>query len=90
MSAGTMDLAHLLNVYQDGDENGWDAEFAFLQAEHSIRIGQLYADVAVRGIREPIQLGPDGRVWDGHHRLCVAALLKLDTVPVEFIQKGGR
>lgn len=31
----------------------------------------------------PIQLGNDGRVWDGHHRLCVARELGIEHVLVQ-------
>ena len=33
---------------------------------------------------QPILLGSDGRVWDGHHRICVALLLGIRTVNVDI------
>lgn len=32
----------------------------------------------------PILLGSDGRVWDGHHRICIALALGLEYVMVEL------
>lgn len=74
-------LTDLLRDYCDGDEHGWDAEFDYLRRDHAARIGDLARDIAANGIREPITLGSDGRVWDGHHRLCVAAELGITDVP---------
>jgi hypothetical protein len=45
----------------------------------------LAAHIAAEGIQEPVLLGRDGRVWDGHHRICVARRLGLDDIPVRFI-----
>lgn len=84
MSA-TMPLAHILRDYRDGDEIGWDAEFNYLRTspEHRSRLGHLLLSVAEHGIREPILLGSDGRIRDGHHRLCVADALGIADVPVK-------
>jgi len=78
-----MPLADVLRLYQDGDEHGWDTEFEYLRTEHRDAIRRLTASVQRHGIRQPILLGTDGRVWDGHHRLCVADALGLARVPVE-------
>jgi hypothetical protein len=43
----------------------------------------LEAHVAKHGITQPVCLGPDGRVWDGHHRIVAARRLGIDTIPVE-------
>lgn len=83
MSA-TMPLAEVLDQYQDGDEHGWDVEFALLRSQWPDYIASLTASIRFYGIREPILLGYDGRVWDGHHRLCVADALGLTEVPVTF------
>lgn len=34
-------------------------------------------------IEQPVCLGPDGRVWDGHHRIVAARRLGLTEIPVE-------
>lgn len=77
-----MDIRVLLSTYQDGDGIGWPAEFAWLRTFHYRQIANLTVDIVQHGIREPIALGPDSRVWDGHHRLCVAEALDWRTVPV--------
>lgn len=77
-----MRLADLLADYQDGDEHGWETEFNLLRRTHAEYLASLTQSIQADGIREPILLGPDKRVWDGHHRLCVAHDLGLDEVPV--------
>src|SRR5690606_22968569 len=49
----------------------------------------LLTRIREEGIREPILLGTDGRVWDGHHRITVAMHLGLESVPVEFAGEDG-
>lgn len=34
-------------------------------------------------VQEPVLLGNDGRVWDGHHRIVAARRLGFTEVPVE-------
>ena len=77
-------LGHITSHYRDGDERGWDVEFADLWEREPETMTDLLLDVAEHGIREPILLGDDGRVWDGHHRLAVAERLNLDDVPVTY------
>jgi hypothetical protein len=81
---GTMDLRYLLTHYQDGDGLGWPAEFAWLRTYRYRGVADITASFPRDGFREPISLGDDGRVWDGHHRLAVADALNLRRVPVEF------
>lgn len=78
----TMTLDDILSTYRDGDEHGWDVEFDYLRTEHADRLAALLPLIARDGITEPILLGSDGRVWDGHHRLCIAQAIGLRTVPV--------
>lgn len=51
---------------------------------------QLIEAIRAEGIREPILLGNDGRVWDGHHRITVARHLGIRDVPVEFSGGGDK
>lgn len=78
-------LTQLLLDYQDGGETGWAAEFAWLAEHRPMRLASLRHDVERDGIREPIWLGDDGRVWDGHHRIYVAHQLGMDYVPVTHV-----
>lgn len=65
-------VAWVLQNYKDGDEVGWEEEFKWLRENHLSELYQLARSMHVHGQVEPIRLGPDKRVWDGHHRLCVA------------------
>lgn len=84
MTREELPLSEVLATYEDGDGIGWAAEFAYLRStpEHVVRLDALRNSVASDGIRHPVTLGYDGRIWDGHHRLCVADELGLETVPV--------
>lgn len=79
-----MDLARLLAEVRDGDEHGWDAEFEYLRTQHGAKVRELIGSVLRAGIRRPILIGDDGRVWDGHHRLYAAHVLGFKQVPVQF------
>lgn len=75
--------ADILTDYQPGDEHGWATEFAYLATHHGPKLRKLRKSIAKRGIRIPLLLGNDGRLWDGHHRLLVAVGLGISFVPVE-------
>jgi hypothetical protein len=72
----------ILAEYKDGDERGWDKEFDYLEECHAEKIAALVESVKQNGILEPILLGNDGRVWDGHHRLTAAWLADVKMIPV--------
>ncbi|WP_323986217.1 ParB N-terminal domain-containing protein [Microbacterium plantarum] len=78
----TISLDLLLRSYRDGDEHGWETEFAWLEEHHPQKIAELMDDIHAVGIQEPILLGSDGRIWDGHHRIYAAHRLGLKRVPV--------
>jgi ParB-like chromosome segregation protein Spo0J len=77
-----MSLQEILTTYQDGDGIGWPAALAWVRTYHATKIAELTIDVANRGFQEPISLGTDGRVWDGHHRLAVAEALGWKHLPI--------
>lgn len=84
-----MRLATIMQDYSPGDEWDWIHEIAWLSWHHHGRLLSLVYDIKTNGIREPILLGDDGRVWDGHHR--VAAVFRLQeefgfpmSLPVSF------
>lgn len=77
-----MSLQEILTTYQDGDGIGWPAAFAWVRTYHAAKIADLTIDVAANGFLEPVALGSDGRVWDGHHRLAVAEALNWKSLPV--------
>lgn len=75
-------LDWVLSNWQDGDQYGWEVEFRLLTTGDAERLRELTVQITADGITTPILLGDDGRVWDGHHRLCVAHTLGLNVVPV--------
>jgi len=80
----SVSLSALLQVFEDGDEHGWHAEFDDLWHREGPAMDALSASIHKNGMQTPILLGSDGRVWDGHHRLAAAFRLGLSAVPVEF------
>lgn len=68
----------------------WDDEEEHLHALECMCCGrpghyqqELEAHIAVHGLSQGVYLGPDGRVWDGHHRIVAARRLGLDRIPLE-------
>lgn len=82
-----MSVDAILDRYRPGDDwpGGWMDEWRVLLAQDTDAILDLAIDVAARGVLVPIHLGPDGRVWDGHHRLLAAILARRREVPVEVV-----
>lgn len=89
-----MMLSALLTAWAPGsydDRWTWDDEREWLWHCHREQMADLIADISANGIKEPVLLGDDGRVWDGHHRICAAMELGLDEVPIVHHQRptGG-
>lgn len=83
MSERRVRLDHLLGVYRVGSGDWpWTEEYDNLIDQTDTQ--KLLTRIREEGIREPILLGTDGRVWDGHHRIVIAMHLGMDSVPVEF------
>ena len=57
-----------------GDDWTWADEAAWVIRNHADKLAALVEDVAANGIQEPVLLGTDGRIWDGHHRILAARL----------------
>lgn len=81
--ARSVNLAALKKVFTVGSGD-WSWEEEVKKLANRDRTKQLVESIRVEGIREPILLGNDGRVWDGHHRITAATLLGIREVPVEF------
>lgn len=81
----------LLVVFRPGDypDRTWPEEFAWLWEHDTHKMDMLTTSIQETGIREPILLGSDGRIWDGHHRLAAAMRLGIDKVPVVFSGTAG-
>lgn len=71
----------LLGHYIPGSGDwGWEWEFVLCCRDDYF--GALVEDIKANGIQAPVVLGDDGRVWDGHHRITAAVLLRLDVIPI--------
>ena len=44
---------------------------------------QMEEYVAANGVTQGVYLGPDGRVWDGHHRIVAARRCGVERIPLE-------
>jgi hypothetical protein len=79
----TLPLEEILGQWAVGSGDwGWAEERDLLDGDP--KTAEVAASIAAEGIREPVLLGNDGRVWDGHHRIVIAWRLGLATVPVEY------
>lgn len=75
--------------FTPGEEtNTWAEEFRWIIDFDNNHTGALLADIEKDGIKLPILLGDDGRVWNGHHRLLVARILGMTEVPVTHAEYG--
>lgn len=77
MSAGVeiMTAELLMEEVQDGDQHGWSTELRSLWTNDREKLLELMDQVLAEGFLVPVQIGPDGRLCDGHHRVAVAAAL---------------
>lgn len=78
-----MHVSDVLAHYEDGNAAGWPAEFAWLWMEQPGQMVELIQDIITNGIQQPILLGMDGSIWDGHHRIAAAVALGLDIIPTK-------
>lgn len=76
--------AEVMAMVTPGSGETWTEELKglWLYDFHSTQLLMTY--VADQGVREPIIIGPDGRLWDGHHRLACALALNV-TVPARVV-----
>lgn len=81
-------VENLIKKYRpgsQGDDWSWYDEVLDLSSRGD-KLRKLVEDVSSRGIHPdldyPILLGNDGRIWDGHHRICAALLTGKQFIPV--------
>ncbi|MDX2749625.1 ParB N-terminal domain-containing protein [Streptomyces scabiei] len=69
----------------------WEEEWADLARRHAETgyLDRLEEQIRANGITMPVLIGSDGRLWDGHHRLCIAVRLGIGYVPVEITQTAS-
>ena len=67
-----------------GDDWTWDDELRWLEKNHREPFERLLADVRDHGQEHPVVIGDDGRLWDGHHRVC--ALITIGRRWVKYVR----
>jgi hypothetical protein len=76
-------LARILAEVQCGSQDWtWDEEWADLDHYRAKELADLETQIKANGITEPVLIGSDGRLWNGHHRLRLAVRLGIGYVPV--------
>jgi hypothetical protein len=79
----------IITQYSDGNEHGWHEELLYLWSDDRERTLKLLQEVLDVGrIMDPVLIGTDRRVWDGHHRIAIGLALSLP-VPVMFAEEQG-
>ena len=86
-----MTLAQVVAFWRPGSHDWtWAEEYADVMTHErtpAIRQRVMENGIGFQDHEAPILLGPDGRVWDGHHRICIALELRISMVDVE--KAGG-
>lgn len=86
-------LEDLLKQWVPGShEWSWEEEYEDLIKHQDTVL--LESEILSRGFNfanasEPIMLGPDGRVWDGHHRIVLAMKHTVETLTVVIFKNEG-
>jgi hypothetical protein len=81
----TWPIEKFLVTVEPGDQDwSWKSQFAWIRQYHNDRLVDLVEDIQKNGINKPLLVGPDMRLWDGHHRIFCLYLLMYDYVPVEL------
>lgn len=81
-------LSRVLEEIRCGSKDwSWEEEWADLDRRHAdtAYLTTLEKQIKTNGITDPVLIGSDGRLWDGHHRLRLAVRLGVGYVPVEVI-----
>lgn len=73
-----------------GDEWTWEEELRALRETDNF--AQVSHDLSLNAQREPVLVGYDRRLWDGHHRVCAAMYLGIPHVLVQVVpdRSAGR
>lgn len=82
----TEDIVKHWRPGSQGPDWTWHDEFGDIIRDNQTGIVRdLVPDDDFTGFSNPILLGDDGRVWDGHHRICITMDNKVERLPVEYI-----
>ena len=78
----TMKVADLVeNVRVGSTDWGWHEEYEDLWERDIEGMDILCASIEREGILNPVLVGDDGRLWDGHHRVVAALALGIPEIP---------
>ena len=81
-------LPKMLAEVEPGDQDwSWRSQFAWLNQNSADKLKALHEDISENGVQKPLLVGPDMRLWDGHHRLLVMYWRLYRYVPVELVPK---
>lgn len=88
-SMGLDDIIARWRPGSQGDDWSWAHEWACMMVDP--KTSAIWEMVEREGIGfadafHPILLGNDGRVWDGHHRICIALQRGIESVMVEVVE----
>lgn len=84
-------ISHILTFWRpgsQGDDWTWADEYEALHDDSVTEaIRERVFDEGIDFIDHlaPVLLGNDGRVWDGHHRICIAIECGLPALMVEVV-----
>ena len=83
-------LAQILTFWRPGSQDwSWAEEYADLVDDPVTRRVRARVDAKGIGFADhvaPVLLGSDGRVWDGHHRICIAIERDITHLMVEVAE----
>ncbi|MCS6570346.1 hypothetical protein NYQ35_16185 [Curtobacterium flaccumfaciens pv. flaccumfaciens] len=85
-------LAQILAFWRPGSHDwSWADEYADLMGRDRAKTDAVQERVAAEGYGfldyvSPVLLGNDGRVWDGHHRICLAIKEAVPSLMVELTE----
>ena len=78
-------MPRVLAEVEPGDQDwSWRSQFKWLEEANWLKLRELLVNITEKGLDKPLLVGPDGRLWDGHHRLWVLYQLNYRYVPVEL------
>lgn len=85
----SMPLAQILTFWRPGSHDwSWAEEYADVMAQERTKPVRLRVEAEGIGFIDhaaPVMLGSDGRVWDGHHRICIAIEKGIPSLMVETV-----
>jgi hypothetical protein len=90
MAVRDVPLAEFLAWTEPGDRDwSWNSQFRYLQDPdngHTDRLREIFWSLTYDGQKEPVQVGPDSRLWDGHHRVWALVASGARTIRVDYVE----